>query len=319
MKRIGILTSGGDAPGMNAAVRAVTKTAIHHGLGVVGIRYGYAGLVAGDFVTLTAENVDHMISAGGTFLYSARYPEFAQKEVQEKGVEQLKKHDIDTVIVIGGDGSYHGALALTRLGINSIGLPGTIDNDIPYTEYTIGLDTACNTAMQAIDRIRDTASSHHRVFVVNVMGRNCGDIAMRVGLASGADAIVVPERSYDIKAIAERLKRGFKDGKDNGIIILAEGVMDAADFRAELLKYGEFDCRANVIGHMQRGGAPTVTDRINATKMGNYAVKLLLDGKGGLAVGMENGKLETHDILDLFDEKHDSEESLIDINEEMTK
>ena len=319
MKRIGILTSGGDAPGMNAAVRAVTKTAIHHGLGVVGIRYGYAGLVAGDFVTLTSENVDHMISAGGTFLYSARYPEFAQKEVQEKGVEQLKKHDIDTVIVIGGDGSYHGALALTRLGINSIGLPGTIDNDIPYTEYTIGLDTACNTAMQAIDRIRDTASSHHRVFVVNVMGRNCGDIAMRVGLASGADAIVVPERSYDIKAIAERLKRGFKDGKDNGIIILAEGVMDAADFRAELLKYGEFDCRANVIGHMQRGGAPTVTDRINATKMGNYAVKLLLDGKGGLAVGMENGKLETHDILDLFDEKHASEESLIDINEEMTK
>lgn len=319
MKRIGILTSGGDAPGMNAAVRAVTKTAIHHGLGVVGIRYGYAGLVAGDFVTLTAENVDHMISAGGTFLYSARYPEFAQKEVQEKGVEQLKKHDIDTVIVIGGDGSYHGALALTHLGINSIGLPGTIDNDIPYTEYTIGLDTACNTAMQAIDRIRDTASSHHRVFVVNVMGRNCGDIAMRVGLASGADAIVVPERSYDIKAIAERLKRGFKDGKDNGIIILAEGVMDAADFRAELLKYGEFDCRANVIGHMQRGGAPTVTDRINATKMGNYAVKLLLDGKGGLAVGMENGKLETHDILDLFDEKHASEESLIDINEEMTK
>ncbi|WP_223901799.1 6-phosphofructokinase [Lactobacillus laiwuensis] len=319
MKRIGILTSGGDAPGMNAAVRAVTKTAIHHGLGVVGIRYGYAGLVAGDFVTLTAENVDHMINVGGTFLYSARYPEFAQKEVQEKGVEQLKKHDIDTVIVIGGDGSYHGALALTRLGINSIGLPGTIDNDIPYTEYTIGLDTACNTAMQAIDRIRDTASSHHRVFVVNVMGRNCGDIAMRVGLASGADAIVVPERSYDIKAIAERLKRGFKDGKDNGIIILAEGVMDAADFRAELLKYGEFDCRANVIGHMQRGGAPTVTDRINATKMGNYAVKLLLDGKGGLAVGMENGKLETHDILDLFDEKHASEESLIDINEEMTK
>ncbi|RMC55222.1 6-phosphofructokinase [Lactobacillus sp. ESL0261] len=319
MKRIGILTSGGDAPGMNAAVRAVTKTAIHHGLGVVGIRYGYAGLVAGDFVTLTAENVDHMINMGGTFLYSARYPEFAQKEVQEKGVEQLKKHDIDTVIVIGGDGSYHGALALTRLGINSIGLPGTIDNDIPYTEYTIGLDTACNTAMQAIDRIRDTASSHHRVFVVNVMGRNCGDIAMRVGLASGADAIVVPERSYDIKAIAERLKRGFKDGKDNGIIILAEGVMDAADFRAELLKYGEFDCRANVIGHMQRGGAPTVTDRINATKMGNYAVKLLLDGKGGLAVGMENGKLETHDILDLFDEKHASEESLIDINEEMTK
>ena len=319
MKRIGILTSGGDAPGMNAAVRAVTKTAIHNGLGVVGILYGFAGLVAGDFVTLTAEKVDHMISLGGTFLYSARFPEFAQEEVQKKGVEQLKKHDIDTVIVIGGDGSYHGALALTRLGINSIGLPGTIDNDIPCTDYTIGLDTACNTALEAIDKIRDTASSHHRVFIVNVMGRGCGDIAMRVGLASGADAIVVPERPYDIKEIAQTLTRGFAEGKDHGIIILAEGVMDADEFRTELLKYGDFDARANILGHMQRGGSPTVLDRINATKMGNYAVKLLLDGKGGLAVGMENGQLETHDILDLFDDTHRSDETLLDINDEMTK
>ncbi|WP_103751576.1 6-phosphofructokinase [Lactobacillus panisapium] len=319
MKRIGILTSGGDAPGMNAAVRAVTKTAIHNGLGVVGIRYGFAGLVAGDFVTLTAEKVDHMISLGGTFLYSARFPEFAQEEVQKKGVEQLKKHDIDTVIVIGGDGSYHGALALTRLGINSIGLPGTIDNDIPCTDYTIGLDTACNTALEAIDKIRDTASSHHRVFIVNVMGRGCGDIAMRVGLASGADAIVVPERPYDIKEIAQTLTCGFAEGKDHGIIVLAEGVMDADEFRTELLKYGDFDARANILGHMQRGGSPTVLDRINATKMGNYAVKLLLDGKGGLAVGMENGQLETHDILDLFDDTHRSDETLLDINDEMTK
>lgn len=319
MKRIGILTSGGDAPGMNAAVRAVTKTAIHNGLGVVGIRYGFAGLVAGDFVTLTAEKVDHMISLGGTFLYSARFPEFAQEEVQKKGVEQLKKHDIDTVIVIGGDGSYHGALALTRLGINSIGLPGTIDNDIPCTDYTIGLDTACNTALEAIDKIRDTASSHHRVFIVNVMGRGCGDIAMRVGLASGADAIVVPERPYDIKEIAQTLTRGFAEGKDHGIIVLAEGVMDADEFRTELLKYGDFDARANILGHMQRGGSPTVLDRINATKMGNYAVKLLLDGKGGLAVGMENSQLETHDILDLFDDTHRSDETLLDINDEMTK
>ncbi|MCX8721134.1 MULTISPECIES: 6-phosphofructokinase [unclassified Lactobacillus] len=319
MKRIGILTSGGDAPGMNAAVRAVTKTAIHNGLGVVGIRYGFAGLVAGDFVTLTAEKVDHMISLGGTFLYSARFPEFAQEEVQKKGVEQLKKHDIDTVIVIGGDGSYHGALALTRLGINSIGLPGTIDNDIPCTDYTIGLDTACNTALEAIDKIRDTASSHHRVFIVNVMGRGCGDIAMRVGLASGADAIVVPERPYDIKEIAQTLTRGFAEGKDHGIIVLAEGVMDADEFRTELLKHGDFDARANILGHMQRGGSPTVLDRINATKMGNYAVKLLLDGKGGLAVGMENGQLETHDILDLFDDTHRSDETLLDINDEMTK
>ena len=319
MKRIGILTSGGDAPGMNAAVRAVTKTAIHNGLGVVGIRYGFAGLVAGDFVTLTAEKVDHMISLGGTFLYSARFPEFAQEEVQQKGVEQLKKHEIDTVIVIGGDGSYHGALALTRHGINSIGLPGTIDNDIPFTDYTIGLDTACNTALEAIDKIRDTASSHHRVFIINVMGRGCGDIAMRVGLASGADAIVVPERPYDVKEIADRLTRSFADGKDHGIIVLAEGVMNAEEFRTELLKYGDFDARANILGHMQRGGSPTVIDRVNATKMGNYAVKLLLDGKGGLAVGMKNNELETHDILDLFDGSHESDETLLDINDEMTK
>ncbi len=319
MKRIGILTSGGDAPGMNAAIRAVTKTAIHHGLEVSGIRYGFAGLVAGDFIPLTSEDVDHKISEGGTFLYSARYPEFAQKEVQKKGAEQLRKHGIDAVIVIGGDGSYHGALALTRLGINSIGLPGTIDNDIPYTEYTIGYDSACRTAMDAIDKIRDTASSHHRVFIVNVMGRECGDIAMRVGLASGADAIVVPERPYDIKKIAATLKKNFADGKDHGLVVLAEGVMSADDFRKELLKYGDFEARANVLGHMQRGGSPTVMDRVNATKMGNYAVNLLLDGKGGLAVGIENGKLSTHDILDLFDGKHQSDYSLLDVNEEMTK
>lgn len=295
----------------------MTKTAIHHGLEVFGIRYGFAGLVAGDFIPLTAEEVDHTINLGGTFLYSARFPEFAQKEVQEKGVEQLRKHDIDAVIVIGGDGSYHGALALTRLGVNSVGLPGTIDNDIPFTDYTIGFDSACRTAMDAIDKIRDTASSHHRVFIVNVMGRDCGDVAMRVGVASGADAIIVPERPYDIKAIADTLSHNFADGKDHGIVVLAEGVMSADKFRDELSKYGEFDARANVLGHMQRGGSPTVEDRVNATKMGNYAVKLLLDGKGGLAVGMKNGELDTHDILDLFDSKHHGDYALLDINNEM--
>ncbi|GFZ26968.1 6-phosphofructokinase [Lactobacillus corticis] len=319
MKRIGILTSGGDAPGMNAAIRAVTRTAISHGLEVFGIRYGFAGLVAGDFSPLTAEDVDHTINLGGTILYSARYPEMAQEEVQQKAVEQLKKHGIDAVIVIGGDGSYHGALALTRHGINSIGLPGTIDNDIPYTDYTIGYDTACETAMDAIDKIRDTASSHHRVFVVNVMGRECGDIAMRVGVASGADAIVIPERPYDVKEIAESLKRSFAKGKDHGIIVLAEGAMSADKFKDELLKYGDFDARANVLAHMQRGGRPTVEDRVNATKMGNYAVKLLLEGKGGLAVGFENNELSTHDILDLFDGKHEGDYALLDLNKDMTK
>ena len=211
-------------------------------------------------------------------------------------------------------------MALTRLGINSVGLPGTIDNDIPYTEYTIGYDSACRTAMDAIDKIRDTASSHHRVFIVNVMGRECGEIAMRVGLASGADAIVIPERPYDIEKIANTLKQGFADGKDHGLVVLAEGVMSADEFKEQLAKYApDLDIRANVLGHMQRGGSPTVEDRVNATKMGNYAVNLLLDGKGGLAVGMENGKPNTHDILDLFEGKHQGDFSLLDVNEEMTK
>lgn len=319
MKRIGILTSGGDAPGMNAAVRAVTRTAISHGIEVYGIRYGFAGLVAGDFFPLKTEDVDHTINLGGTILYSARFPEFAKAEVQIAGVKQLKQHGIDSVIVIGGDGSYHGALALTRRGINSIGLPGTIDNDIPYTDYTIGFDTACETAMDAIDKIRDTASSHHRVFVVGVMGRECGDIAMRVGVASGADAIVTPEHPFDIKRIAASLKQSFAEGKDHGIIVLAEGAMSADKFKDELLKYGDFDARANVLAHMQRGGRPTVADRVNATEMGNYAVKELLNGKGGLAVGLENGRLATHDILDLFDGKHESDSALLDLNQDMTK
>ena len=205
MKRIGILTSGGDAPGMNAAIRAVTRTALANGIEVCGIRYGYAGLVAGDIFQMTSETVADKISRGGTFLYSARFPEFKEEEVQLKGIEQLKKHGIDALVVIGGDGSYHGALKLTRHGYNAIGLPGSIDNDIPYTDYTIGFDTACSTAMEAIDKIRDTATSHQRVFVVNVMGRDCGDIAMHVGVATGADAIVIPEEPYDIKEMAGNL------------------------------------------------------------------------------------------------------------------
>ena len=319
MKRIGILTSGGDAPGMNAAVRAVTRTALANGVEVFGIRYGYAGLVAGDIFQMTSATVADKIERGGTFLYSARFPEFAQKEVQLKGIEQLKKHGIEALVVIGGDGSYHGALRLTEHGYNAIGLPGSIDNDIPYTDYTSGFDTACNTAMEAIDKIRDTATSHQRVFVVNVMGRDCGDIALHVGVATGADAIVVPEEEYDIKEIAETLKQGFANGKKHGLVVVAEGVMNAEDFKNELLKYGDFDARANVLAHMQRGGNPTVRDRVLSSKMGAYAVKLLLDGKGGLAVGIENNKLIAHSILDLFDAKHQGDYSLYSLNKDMAK
>ena len=319
MKRIGILTSGGDAPGMNAAVRAVARTAMANGIEVFGIRYGFAGLVAGDIFPMTSDSVANILTRGGTFLYTARYPEFAQEEGQLRGIEQLKKHGIEALVVIGGDGSYHGALALTKRGFNSIGLPGTIDNDIPFTDLTIGFDTACTTAADAIDKIRDTASSHQRVFVINVMGRDCGDIAMRVGVASGADAIVIPEKPYDIEAIANKLKKSFANGKDHGIVIVAEGVMSSEDFLKELLKYGDFDARTEVLGHMQRGGEPTVSDRVLASKMGSYAVKLLMEGKGGLAVGIEDNHLCTHDIVDLFDSHHVGDYSLLAMNDDLSR
>ncbi|CAJ1174914.1 6-phosphofructokinase [Companilactobacillus nantensis] len=319
MKRIGILTSGGDAPGMNAAIRAVTRRAIDNGLEVFGINYGYAGLVAGDIFPLTSDDVSDRIQRGGTFLYSARYPEFANVEGQLKGIEQLKKFGIDALVVIGGDGSYHGALRLTEHGYNAIGLPGTIDNDIPFTDFTIGFDTAVSTAVDAIDKLHDTASSHGRTFIVEVMGRGAGDVALWAGVAGGAQKIIVPEHDFDIKEIAEEVKVGREQGNKNMIIVLAEGVMHAGDFKKELDKYGDFDSRATVLGHIQRGGSPTVQDRVLASKMGAYAVDLLLDGKGGLAVGIENNKLTSHDILDLFDSKHKPDLSLYDLNESLNR
>ena len=301
MKRIGILTSGGDAPGMNAAIRAVTKTAIHHGLEVFGIRYGFAGLVAGDFVPLTTENVDHKISEGGTFLYSARFPEFAQEEVQQKGVEQLKKHGIDAVIVIGGDGSYHGALALTRHGVNSVGLPGTIDNDIPYTDYTIGFDSACRTAMDAIDKIRDTSTSHERCSIVEVMGRGAGYIALWCGVATGAEDILIPE-SFDgnlpkvEQQIIEHLLRNRARGKTHHLVVNAEGVGHSYSMAKRIESATGIETRATILGHMQRGGSPTAKDRMYASMMGAYAVDLLCAGKTNRVVGYQNGKFMDMDI-----------------------
>lgn len=319
MKRIGILTSGGDAPGMNAAARAVAKRAFAEGLEVYGINYGFAGLVAGDIFPLDERILSDKISRGGTFLYSARYPEFAHEEGQLKGIEQLKKFGIDALVVIGGDGSYHGALRLTEHGYNTVGLPGTIDNDIPYTDFTIGFDTAINTAMESLDKIRDTATSHQRVFVVEVMGRGAGDIALWSGVAVGAEAIVVPEHGYDIKAIAAKITENRQHGQDNAIIVLAEGVAHAEAFKAELDQCGDFDSRAVNLAHVQRGGSPTARDRVLASKMGNYAVELLLDGKGGLAIGTEHNEITSHPMEDLFDEKHQADLSLYDMNQKFNR
>lgn len=319
MKRIGILTSGGDAPGMNAAIRAVTRRALDKGLEVFGINYGYAGLVAGDIFPLTASDVSDRIQRGGTFLYSARYPEFAKEEGQLKGIEQLKKFGIDALVVIGGDGSYHGALRLTEHGYITVGLPGTIDNDIPYTDFTIGFDTAVSTVIESIDKIRDTATSHERTFVIEVMGRGAGDIALWSGVAGGAEEIVVPEREFDIAEIADCIKRGREKGKKHMLVVLAEGVMHADEFMDKLNQYGDFQARATVLGHVQRGGSPTARDRVLASKMGAYAVDLLEEGKGGVAIGIEDNKLTYHNMLDLFDGKHKPDIDLYDLNKSLSR
>ncbi|CEN28467.1 MULTISPECIES: 6-phosphofructokinase [Pseudolactococcus] len=298
MKRIAVLTSGGDAPGMNAAVRAVVRKAIYEGMEVFGINYGYAGMVAGDIFPLTGRDVGDKISRGGTFLYSARFPEFAEVEGQLAGIEQLKKHGIEGVVVVGGDGSYHGAMRLTEHGFPAVGVPGTIDNDIVGTDYTIGFDTAVTTALDAIDKIRDTSSSHKRTFIVEVMGRHAGDIALWAGIGAGADEILIPEHDFDINELVASIKHGYKNGKNHNIIVLAEGVMSGSELAEKLKAAGDdSDLRVSTLGHIQRGGTPTARDRVLASWMGARAVELLKAGRGGLAVGIHNEKLVESPIL----------------------
>ena len=316
MKRIGILTSGGDAQGMNAAIRAVARSANSAGLEAYGINYGYKGLVEGNIELLDLDRLDGIIKRGGTILYSARFPEFAEKEYQVKGIDQLKRFGIDALVVIGGDGSYHGAERLTQQGFNSIGIPGTIDNDIPGTDFTIGFDSSVNVAVDSIDKLNDTATSHQRTFIVEVMGRGAGDIALWAGIATGADAIVIPEHKYDIQAIADKLNKNRENGKDHGLVVIAEGVMSAQNFKEELDQHGNFDSRAVTLAHIQRGGQPTAKDRVFATQLGDYAVRLLLEGKGGLALGIRNNKLIATEIIDtLENHKHQTDLSLLELND----
>jgi 6-phosphofructokinase 1 len=319
MKRIGILTSGGDAPGMNAAIRAVTRKAIFNGMEVYGINYGFAGLVAGDIRQLTIADVGDKIQRGGTFLYSARYPEFATEEGQLKGIEQLKAHGIEGLVVIGGDGSYHGALALTKRGYPAVGIPGTIDNDIPGTDFTIGFDTAINTVLDSLDRIRDTATSHVRTFIIEVMGRDAGDIALWAGVAGGADEIIIPEHEFDMATVAKRIKEGRDRGKKHCLIVLAEGVMGGNEFADKLKEYGDFHARVTILGHVVRGGSPSARDRVLASKFGGHAVELLQEGKGGLCVGMLDNKVVASDIIDtLENRKHKPDLSLYALNQELS-
>ena len=301
MKRIGVMTSGGDAPGMNAAVRAVVRRGESLGLEVYGIRNGYKGLVDGDIQRITSGDVGGILNRGGTMLFSARYPEFANPEGQLKGIEQLKMFGIEGVVVIGGDGSFKGAQALSNQGFPTVGIPGTIDNDIAGTDYTLGFDTTVNTVIEALDRVRDTAGSHGRVLVVEVMGRGAGDIALWSGIGSGAEAIVVPEIEYDLEEIVATIKSGFAHGKNQGLIVLAEGVMSAPEFIEKIQEIDDsFNIRDVVLGHIQRGGQPSARDRVLGSRFGAKAVELLKEGASGVCVALIDEEIGTNDFDDVF-------------------
>lgn len=296
VKRIAVLTSGGDSQGMNAAVRAVVRSALFHGIEVYGVRRGYAGLLKDDLFPMDLRSVGDIIQRGGTILQTARCKEFMTDEGQQRGAEVLRNRGIDGLVVIGGEGSYLGAYKLSRLGIKTMGLPGTIDNDIPFTDFTIGFDTAVSIVVDAVNKLRDTMTSHERASVVEVMGRHCGDIALYAGLASGAETIIVPEVPYDIDAIAARMSDNFKAGKRHSIVIVAEGAASGQEIADAIIQRTGIEPRVTVLGHIQRGGSPTHNDRILASRLGDFAVSKLMEGDSSKGCGIINGELVATDI-----------------------
>ena len=315
VKTIGVLTSGGDAPGMNAAIRAVVRTAINKGMKVKGIMRGYAGLLQEEIVDMDGTSVADTIGRGGTILYTARCPEFMTEEGQKRGAEICRKHNIDGLVVIGGDGSYRGAGKLSALGINTVGLPGTIDLDIACTDYTIGFDTAINTAMEAIDKVRDTSTSHERCSIIEVMGRHAGYIALWCGIANGAEDILLPER-YDgnEQMLINRIIDNRKRGKRHHIIINAEGIGHSASMAKRIEAATGIETRATILGYMQRGGAPTCKDRVYASIMGAKAVELLEEGKTNRVVAYKHGECLDFDIQEALNMKKDIPEDQYEIS-----
>ncbi|MBN1467624.1 MAG: 6-phosphofructokinase [Fusobacteriaceae bacterium] len=304
MKNIAILTSGGDAPGMNAAIRATAKYAMSKGIKVFGIRRGYAGMLQDDIFEMTSTDVSGVVDRGGTFLLTARLPEFKQPEVRAKAAEKLKEKGIEGLVVIGGDGSFHGADFLYKEhGIKTIGIPGTIDNDIAGSDYTIGYDTTLNIILDAIGKLRDTATSHERTYLLEVMGRHAGDLALYSCLAGGGDGLLIPEKGYSIDELASQINQRRANGKLHDIIIVAEGVGSAFDIAKDLKDKVKSEMRVTVLGHIQRGGTPSALDRIIATKMGAYSVDLLLEGTSGVMVGIESNKLVTYPISHAWEAK----------------
>jgi len=320
VETIGVLTSGGDAPGMNAAIRAVVRTALANGLKVKGIKRGYSGLLDEDIFDMDATSVSDIIQRGGTSLFTARCPEFMTKEGQDKGAYVCKKHKIDSIIVIGGDGSFQGARKLYERGINTIGVPGTIDLDIACTEYTIGFDTAVNTAMEAIDKVRDTSTSHERCSIIEVMGRHAGYIALWCGIANGAENILLPELyDNDEEAIIQNIIERKKVGKKHHIIVNAEGIGNSEAMAKRIEAATGVETRATIIGHIQRGGSPTAKDRVYASAMGAKAVELLCEGKANRVVAYKHGEFIDYDIEEALNMKKMPDEFLVSMAKKLSR
>ena len=298
IEKIGVLTSGGDAPGMNAAIRAVVRYGIYLGLEVVGIEHGYQGLLEKKFVKMNLRSVSDIIQRGGTMLKSARCAEFMAAEGVERAAQNLRDAKIDGLVVIGGDGTFRGAKELSMKGIPTIGIPGTIDNDLPYTDFTLGFDTAVNTVLDAINKIRDTMNSHDRVSIIEVMGRHCGDIALYSGIGGGAEVIILPEHPISIEEVCERLQEGRASGKISGIVVLAEGAGKADSFAAEITRRTGIVIKPVVLSHLQRGGTPSNTDRMLAARWGAHAVRLLYQGTGNRLAGIKDNKIFDIDITE---------------------
>lgn len=318
MKRIAVLTSGGDAPGMNAALRAVVRKAIHEEVEVFGVMQGYQGLIDDDMTALDVGDVGDIIQRGGTILQSARCPDFMTEEGQQRAVEHLRRRAIEGVVVIGGDGSFKGAQRLSELGIPAVGVPATIDNDINGTEFTIGFDSALNTVIEAVDKIRDTASSHDRTFIVEVMGRDAGDLALWSGVAGGAESILIPEEPTDLEEVFHRLRRSYNRGKKHSIIIVAEGIMSATELSEKLEDTFGVETRVSILGHMQRGGSPSARDRVIASQYGAKAVELLLEGKKSYAVGMKNHTIISYPLHEVFNGETSFDSELLKLSKQLS-
>ena len=319
VKRIGVLTSGGDAPGMNAAIRGVVRACLHRGIECVGIRRGYNGLIAGDILRMNASNVSHIINRGGTILYTARSKEFMTQEGQQRAAGTCKLLGLDGIVAIGGDGTFRGVQALSKHGISVVGIPATIDNDIACTDYTIGFDTASNTAVDAIDRLRDTMQSHERCSVVEVMGRNAGHLALYVGLAVGATAVLMPEVDMDFERdVVEKIRRARLSGKTHFMIVVAEGAGSAMEISEKIQAELCLDPRVTILGHIQRGGVPTGRDRVNATKMGYLAVEMLMAGKTNRIICTNAGRFDDVDIDEGLEMQKSIQQMEVDVLAAMT-